>query len=780
MLKYIFLILFAISNFLFAQLDTVKGDWPFPPFTSSQRISATFAEFRNTLSSDHFHNAVDVPQADGSPAYPSLDGTVYSLEREGSNAYIRIVTQVGNRWKHLTYLHVRPNPSISIGDVVKKGETNIGSIVVGMGHVHLIERELVSAISTSGVQINNLRKDGGLTPFVDTWAPIIDGSSLKFYTDGGAERIQANELFGKIDIQVKIEEVNGSSSVDRNNGTYIAGYRVWNEAKTDVVFEPNDGGIKYRFDLKPLDTYVHNAYVKNVATLSNPLYWITNGDGADAINNSRIISNNYFDASALQEGNYQLEIFAEDTRDNKSNKFSPITITDPKPNTPLIYAILNSDSKRGLTVKWKSNDESDVVGYRLYYSANFELSNWQLVADELELTSGLNEFTIALPTDYKIPSNSPVYFYRLTAVDIAGQESDMSDVYARSDFINGTGLQKALIINAFQKINGAGETEAHDFVSTYFTSLSTTDSIVISSISNRVFIDDTRDILLQDYDLVLWFTGDNTNHVATIQVKEMSNLALYLSDGGNLFMSGSKIGYDLDERMSDFTDTLFYHNYLKAEYVYLGDTTMIPATGLNNTLFEGVTLNYGEVVEERYPDDINPIYGSEVLLKYNAIRNDGEFRNAGVGYKGTFGASTVEGAVVYIAFPFETVGSLAERQDFMKSMLQYFGLITSVTDEFKNVPSKFSLSQNYPNPFNPSTTIKYSIPSVETLRATSSYVTLKIYDLLGRKVATLVNKKQNSGSYEVEFAASNLSSGVYFARLKAGSFNKTISMLLIK
>ncbi len=78
MFKYIFL-LFILTTTLFAQLDTLKGDWPFPPFNSSQRISATFAEFRNTLSSDHFHNAVDIPQADGSPCYPSLDGVVRSL-----------------------------------------------------------------------------------------------------------------------------------------------------------------------------------------------------------------------------------------------------------------------------------------------------------------------------------------------------------------------------------------------------------------------------------------------------------------------------------------------------------------------------------------------------------------------------------------------------------------------------------------------------------------------------------------------------------------------------
>jgi len=275
MFKYIFRLLIILSTPILSQLDNIKGDWPFPPFNSSLRISATFAEFRNTESADHFHNAADIPQPDGNPCYPSIDGVVYYKANAGTNSYVRVVTQIGNTWKHFTYLHIIPNPAIAVGDSVKKGQTILGTIASGMGHVHLIERELVSSVSSSGVEINNLRLDGGLTPFVDNWAPIIDENSLKFYTNGGAEKLLANQLYGKVDIQIKIEEVNGSSSVDRNNGTYIAGYRIWNESKTDIIFEPKDFGVKYRFDFLPNNSYVHNAFVKNVATLSNPVYWLS-------------------------------------------------------------------------------------------------------------------------------------------------------------------------------------------------------------------------------------------------------------------------------------------------------------------------------------------------------------------------------------------------------------------------------------------------------------------------------------------------------------------------
>ena len=96
------------------------------------------------------------------------------------------------------------------------------------------------------------------------------------------------------------------------------------------------------------------------------------------------------------------------------------------------------------------------------------------------------------------------------------------------------------------------------------------------------------------------------------------------------------------------------------------------------------------------------------------------------------------------------------------------------------LPTKYSLSQNYPNPFNPSTTISYAIPVVETLRATSQQVTLKIYDILGREVATLINQKQRAGNYEVQFDATNLTSGVYFYQLKSGSFIESKKMVLLK
>ena len=89
------------------------------------------------------------------------------------------------------------------------------------------------------------------------------------------------------------------------------------------------------------------------------------------------------------------------------------------------------------------------------------------------------------------------------------------------------------------------------------------------------------------------------------------------------------------------------------------------------------------------------------------------------------------------------------------------------------LPDKFELSQNYPNPFNPTTLIKYSLPK-------AGNVSLKVYNVLGKEVATLVNGYQTAGNYKVEFNARGLASGLYFYRLTAGDFVSVKKMMLLK
>jgi hypothetical protein len=91
----------------------------------------------------------------------------------------------------------------------------------------------------------------------------------------------------------------------------------------------------------------------------------------------------------------------------------------------------------------------------------------------------------------------------------------------------------------------------------------------------------------------------------------------------------------------------------------------------------------------------------------------------------------------------------------------------------KDIPVIYSLSQNYPNPFNPVTTIKYDIANIQDVKLT-------IYDILGREITTLVDKKQEPGSYQVNWDASNYTSGIYFYTLATNNFNQTKKLILLK
>jgi hypothetical protein len=128
------------------------------------------------------------------------------------------------------------------------------------------------------------------------------------------------------------------------------------------------------------------------------------------------------------------------------------------------------------------------------------------------------------------------------------------------------------------------------------------------------------------------------------------------------------------------------------------------------------------------------------------------------------------------------------------------GKPVTLINESELVPSEFKLHQNYPNPFNPSTKIKYTIPASSLnpfSKGEGTFVTLKVYDILGNKVATLVNEELPTGEYEVKFSVKdgsasgrnaaghsgevrNLTSGIYIYQLRAGSFIQTKKMVYLK
>jgi endonuclease/exonuclease/phosphatase family metal-dependent hydrolase len=135
--------------------------------------------------------------------------------------------------------------------------------------------------------------------------------------------------------------------------------------------------------------------------------------------------------------------------------------------------------------------------------------------------------------------------------------------------------------------------------------------------------------------------------------------------------------------------------------------------------------------------------------------------------------------------PFESAVVMNQPYNGTSYCSDHLGVLTTfrdgvldADDESSLYPNEFKLFQNYPNPFNPATKIKYSIPYLGAYRNTS--VILKLYDLLGKEMATLVNEEKSAGIYEVEFKGNGLPSGIYFYRMKAGDYTDTKKLVLMK
>ena len=158
----------------------------------------------------------------------------------------------------------------------------------------------------------------------------------------------------------------------------------------------------------------------------------------------------------------------------------------------------------------------------------------------------------------------------------------------------------------------------------------------------------------------------------------------------------------------------------------------------------------------RYSDD-----SSTVILKYHLL------------LLGTFSDSLVFEKDIGLVYAHSAEATGFNTPYFYNWEATLTSFLTGVNKIKAESAQKFVLFQNYPNPFNPTTDIGFRITEF-------GFVNLKVYDILGREVATLVNEEKKPGTYEVEFTGSNLSSGIYFYRLKAGAFIQTKKMILLK
>lgn len=264
-----------------------------------------------------------------------------------------------------------------------------------------------------------------------------------------------------------------------------------------------------------------------------------------------------------------------------------------------------------------------------------------------------------------------------------------------------------------------------------------------------------------DDDLDYGFREDNLKVSGSINLPMN---AFYYFAGGDPNVGDPQLG---------FADgaTKFY-NFMQGKYGVSGEFFVDPSTGLTTT----------------YALSGNPVTGTGWLDGYFVPAGDrrlgfssGPFQMVPGDEQVIVVAEIVAGAQLGI----DRLSAITLLKNYCSIAQDFYDTTFPVSISQNNenqIPVDFLLSQNYPNPFNPSTSIQYAISSLPTGQAGTQFVTLKVYDLLGREVATLVNEEKPAGSYNVEFRMQNLelSSGIYFYKLQAGDFVETKKMILLK
>jgi len=421
----------------------------------------------------------------------------------------------------------------------------------------------------------------------------------------------------------------------------------------------------------------------------------------------------------------------------------------PIPNKPVSFRVLNFNEDT-LILNFENVDYAEKYGVYLSYDG----LNFERITESVSNTVSITNL-----------EKDSIYYFKVDALNSSGT-SAQTEVLAgipRSETSN------VIIVNGFDRTSGTNNT--FDYIRMYEVPMKNY-QFALSSTSNEAVYKGFVD--LNNYQYVFWMLMDESTVDETFNSLEQEKVSEYLDNGGNLIVSGSEIGWDLSYKGTT-ADKAFYENYLKAIYIDDApnneDATYYTAISSEETEFNFDNGTHG-TIDVDWPDAIMATHDAENIFTYKNVPTSNGF--AAIKYRRAIDSS---GGIVYLAFPIESVYNDFERIQLFSEIFNYFAIIPSVggSDE---IPEKFKLDQNYPNPFNPNTVIKYSIPN--NVKSETSNVKLVVFDLLGREVATLVNKGQKSGNYEVIFDASNLTSGTYFYKLQSGSFVETKKMMLLK
>jgi len=280
---------------------------------------------------------------------------------------------------------------------------------------------------------------------------------------------------------------------------------------------------------------------------------------------------------------------------------------------------------------------------------------------------------------------------------------------------------------------------------------------------------------LNTFNIIVWNTGITE---PAISADEMDLIKNFLDYGGSLYLNGVDIAYQLADPSSPYysSETIeFFTNYLHSSYILREHAAVITLGISGDPITDGLAMM--NLTGGTGANTINHSQGHYV----NQISAEG-MNNANIlsfwqkpdEHPATRSFHGVSGKVVFTAFGFESIALAERRALFAQRIVEWLSIPVGVEENPSDLlPASFDLQQNYPNPFNPETTIEFKI-------ANTAPVLIKVYDLIGREVATLVNEVKQPGVYRVSFDGENLASGVYFYEMIAGDYSSVKKMNLLK
>lgn len=320
--------------------------------------------------------------------------------------------------------------------------------------------------------------------------------------------------------------------------------------------------------------------------------------------------------------------------------------------------------------------------------------------------------------------NTP-YYFKIAAKNQSGL-SNASEVLCGVPA--DSAVTDILVVNGFDRVTNTNNT--FDYIRNYAKPILDNGYSFVSSSNEAIF---KGRLSLSKFKTVIWMLGDESTADETFNKFEQDSIKAFLNNGGNLFVSGSEIGWDLGRSSySSNDDIYFYNNYLKARYISdapeNSKATYYKVEPVSGGLFDGigqVSFDNGThgTIDVDWPDAIGAVNGATDVLKFVGVSTAKGV--SGVAYHGRFPSGIRNGSLVHLSVPFETFYPESKRTEIMSKVLNYFETMVDVNEFAGLNPDKFILYPNYPNPFNPGTNIKYYLPN-------NADVELRIVNSLGQ------------------------------------------------